>query len=119
MKYKHFFWSLFGLVIWGCSDILVPDISEDSVYLVVPPADLVTADSTQTFRWDFLADAEEYNIQIVGPSFDSIQQIIIDTTIIDNRLTVTLPKGAFEWNVVAFNSAWTSLVSETRVITIE
>lgn len=77
--------------------------------MLISPADsLVTNIQTQHFFWEYLQDAERYHFRLVSPAFDSIQSVLIDTTLEDNRLEFTLPEGVYEWSVSALNSAYAS-----------
>ena len=105
---------LFSFIfVTSCSDIFVPDISNEKVSLITPINGYNSSSKAISFYWNALPDAISYNIQVVSPSFDSIINIVIDSTVTSARLSAILDRGQYEWNVVAINDAYNSTVSET------
>jgi hypothetical protein len=107
------------IVCTGCSDIIVPDISDDQVQLVAPADGLATNVQSHKFFWEPFEDAEEYNLRIVSPSFDSTLTIFLDSTIEGNQVDLVLPYGSYEWNIIALNSAYSSACCQTFRLTIQ
>jgi hypothetical protein len=102
----------------SCKDIFEPDISGRNVVLVAP-GDMVTTNSnSQTFWWEEVEDALNYDLQIVSPSFTATEKMIIDTTISTNKFMLTLYPGMFEWRVKAMNGSSQTLFS-SRILTID
>ena len=95
--------SCIGLTIACTIDFIQKDIRKSLVNIVSPADNLNTPSNSVTFWWDELDGAETYNLQIVKPSFDSIVQVIIDTTIIPNKFTRTLLPGRYQWRIKAIN----------------
>jgi len=115
MKFKSYFniknalLSTLIICSTSCQDIFVPDIEEESVYLLSPPDSLITYDYIITFWWENVPDAEKYNLQLVSPSFDSIVHIIADTNLSNTKFeNISLYPGEFEWRVSAYNSTSTT-----------
>jgi hypothetical protein len=75
------------------------------VVLLAPSNGLRTTTSSQTLWWEYVENADKYNVQIVSPSWDSINQLIADTNITGNKFSITLPPGEYDWGVSAFNSS--------------
>ena len=90
---------------WKCSDFLEDDLEDVEVILLTPPDNHVSTLSTQTFWWDPVKDASGYNLQIVAPSFDNMQRLLLDTNIVDNQFQFTLAPGEYQWGVIAYNSS--------------
>jgi hypothetical protein len=93
---KSIFITISFVFLISCTDIFENDISDKTVLINAPRDSLRTTIATQTFWWDFVDGADFYNLQIVYPSFDYIERIILDTT------------GNYEWRVNAFNSAYST-----------
>jgi hypothetical protein len=97
---------VFGIIILhACDDIIEKDITDKDVFLIAPADSLKTKYSTQTFMWDWVEGALTYNLRVVTPSFDRIEQIIVDTTVSTNKFTLNLSPGVYEWGVRAMNGS--------------
>jgi len=96
---------LFFFAFMACDDIFEPDLSGKKLVLVAPGDSIKTDLSTQTFYWEELKGALDYNLQIVIPSFNKIQQFVLDTTITSHSFIVNLSPGKYEWRVRAQNGS--------------
>lgn len=94
------------LLFSACEDFIEKDISGDSISILAPPNNLQTSIVTQTFWWNELEGAEEYNIQIVKGTFNFIEQFITDTSVTSNSLTYTLQPGSFQWRIRGQNNGY-------------
>jgi hypothetical protein len=108
---------LFVLVI-GCTDIIVPDIREDSTALITPQDNLSTDVQSHTLKWEAVNFADGYFLEIVEPSFDSILRFIHDSDVDSNRFDFTFPVGTYQWRVTPFNQAYDAQTSEIFSLTI-
>jgi len=98
--------------LFACQDVIEMDISKRTVKLLSPAANIHTTTYTNTFWWEQTEGALEYQLQIAKPSFASIQQFILDTTIENNQFVYTLATGTYEWRIRALNgSSQTNYVS--------
>jgi len=95
---------MLATVFFACEDIIEKDISKDRITLMAPADNLTTIQLTHTFWWDWLEDAEQYNIQIVEGSFSSVTRFVLDSTVSENKFTYTLTPGNFEWRVRGENN---------------
>jgi len=89
----------------NCGVIFEPDLSKQKVELLSPPDGLNVGTQTQTFVWEELEDADEYQLQIVSEDFDFILDYILDTTLSETSYTLTLEPGIYEWRVIGKNNA--------------
>ena len=108
---------LFALLI-GCTDIIVPDIREDSTALITPQDNLSTDVQSHTLKWEAVDFADGYLLEIVEPSFDSILRFVHDSDIDTNRFNFTFPVGSYQWRVTPFNQAYNAQPSEIFTLTI-
>lgn len=106
------------LFVTSCSLFLEPDISNDVVILNAPYDGMKSTVLTTTFWWEYVSDADGYNLQIVSPSFDSIAQVVLDTNVSANKFVYTLNPGSYEWGIFAYNSGY-STVQFTRSFSID
>jgi hypothetical protein len=92
------------LGISSCSIFTEPDLSDQEVILLAPANGIKTPYQQHTFWWEYVDDAEYYNLLIVTPGFDSTVALIVDTNLTDNKFVWTLSAGDYEWGVCAYNS---------------
>jgi hypothetical protein len=94
------------VVIAGCKTFFEEDITNQSVELLSPATGTTTEIASQTFWWEKVEGASSYRLQIVSPSFESTEVLILDTLISNDKFTITLYPSVYEWRVRAENSAW-------------
>ncbi len=104
MKLRTNILILLFFIVTGCQLIFEADISEETVTLLAPYDSLVTTNATQTFWWENVDNAEGYNLQIVSPDWDAIEELILDSNISSNKFEVTLDPGTYAWGVSAYTS---------------
>ena len=91
--------------LYSCKDFIEADLAKKSITLLAPANNIVSSSSSQTFWWEELKGAENYNLQIVKPNFSSIQQFVLDTTVTNNRFSYSLMPGVYQWRVRAMNNS--------------
>ena len=94
------------VLIAGCKTIFEEDISNQVVTLLSPATGTSTDIASQTFLWEEVDGASNYHLQIVTPSFELTEALILDTLVSNVKFTVTLFPSVYEWRVRAENSAW-------------
>ncbi len=92
-------------------DFVVKKLDNTSVSVLAPVDNFSTPNNAVTFWWEQLEGAERYNIQIVKPSFNAIQQLIIDTNVIGTKFHFTLSPGSYQWRIKGFNTGSSSQYS--------
>ena len=98
-----------GLGFCSCEDVFVNEIDEKEVVLIAPGDGLVTELSQLTFWWETIEDVDNYNIQIVSPSFENVAEVIVDSLTPNSSIEFSLVPNKYEWRVKAVNS-----ISETE-----
>lgn len=85
----------------ACSDFLIPSIQQSGISVLAPldSARLYTAQAL--FWWDPVPGANVYQVQIVKPSFKRIEELIADTLVKSNKMTVDLEPGQYQWRIRA------------------
>jgi hypothetical protein len=92
----------------ACNDFLEVDLTGETVRLQAPADGSETSKQTQQFSWQPVEGATSYEVTIVTPSFDSIGTLVALEEVETNSFSTTLAPGAYEWTVVARNSAYAS-----------
>ena len=108
------------LFISSCG-IVVEDktLEDERIILLSPPDNYQTDVVTQNFWWDKIDKAARYNLQIVIPDFNTIQSLVLDTTVSTTKVTYTLnPGNTYQWRVRGENNAYSTPYA-TRTITID
>jgi hypothetical protein len=95
----------------SCEQLMEKDITDEFPELLAPADNQRSLYTTQTFWWEEINGARAYNLQIVSPSFESVENVVIDTTITKNKITVNLYYGKFAWRVRAKNASYYSQFS--------
>lgn len=107
-----------GLIIACTKDFIAKDIKNETVSIVAPADNLSTPNNAITFWWDELDGAETYNLQIVKPDFNSIIQLIVDTTLTGNKFNKILTPGTYQWRIKGINGG-SSTVYTTRTLKVD
>src|SRR3546814_21072383 len=85
----------------GCSEFIEEPIQDKEVPLLSPGDGANLESYVIDFKWEKVAFALSYKVQIASPSFDSVQYFPADTILKSVHFTMTLPTGHFEWRVKA------------------
>ncbi len=95
----------FGYV--ACDDVLEDDITDDVITIVSPQEGSTIESNITQFRWNSLEGADDYRLQVSGPS----QRIILDTLISKTLFDYELVPGTYSWRVRGENFAYTTAYS--------
>lgn len=114
------------IVVFSCDDIIeVEDISQKTVAVLAPTNNSVIANSTVTFSWGALNDADQYRLQISTPTFSDATQIVVDSLVTSTSFTTVLTSNSYEWRVRAENTGYVTafstqnfLVEATEIVDI-
>ena len=109
----------FVLLLLGCTEVFIEDISEVQVKLLSPGDSIVTTYTSQTFFWEIVNYAEEYEIQVVSPSFDSIEVFNHHEYLAENFKDLTLPPGTYQWRIRAVNGSGPTKYAQRNLEIIE
>jgi hypothetical protein len=94
----------------ACSDILEKDISDDTPEILGPNESVIEY-GTISFWWNKLDGATSYRLQLVSPSFNAPQRLVLDTLVNSNIFEFTPDVGVYQWRVQAVNYGYSSLFS--------
>lgn len=101
----------------SCGLVLEKDLKSAHITINSPADNDTLRLNTITFWWDDVEAATSYEFQIVKPSFDHVTQLIIDTNLTDNKFTINLNPGVYQWRIRAKNNN-TSSAFNTRTLYI-
>ncbi len=90
------------------------DISEDTIFLIAPGDDVTLQQSSVTFSWDAVEGAEEYQIQVAKPSFNQLEELMIDSIMTTTQISTTLENGKYEWKVRGKNEAYETAYTQSQ-----
>ncbi len=113
------------LLVAGCDDIFEKDISNERVEVVSPADRAQTVQGEVAFLWRATEGATAYRVTVVAPSFANPSQVVADTVMYNDSLSVKLslrlvmPQGDYQWSVRGLNSGYmtTEQVRSLKVIT--
>ncbi|AXG69209.1 hypothetical protein KORDIASMS9_01429 [Kordia sp. SMS9] len=107
---KYIYSICIPLFLVSCSEIIeVPDITNDTVNLIAPADDAIVNITTFTLSWETVENAESYQVQVARPDFENIIQLELDTTILENSISIDVEAGnSYQWRVRAKNSDYTT-----------
>ncbi|TCI85588.1 hypothetical protein [Tenacibaculum sp. M341] len=88
------------------------DISAGIVTITAPVENSEVGVGTVEFTWNELNDADEYQLQIATPDFDSATSFVVDTRVETAFFNTSLAEGTYQWRIKALNSGF-----ETRYTT--
>jgi len=116
---KLYYYLISSMVFLGCADFVEYPLEKVQVSLQAPIDSLVTTDSIITFWWDTHQDAKFYRIQVVNPNFEKTHQLIADSLVDINQLTLKLKIGDYQWRVRPENYGSSGLFSAQRNIQVK
>ena len=88
------------LAICGCLEFFAPRVTDAELTLLAPADSVLTNNSRILFLWDADSTVETYRFQVAQPSFEAPVSLL-DTLVEATRLSLTVPEGAFAWQVRA------------------
>jgi predicted secreted protein len=102
----------------ACDDVFEEDLADDLLVIIAPQDSFTTTNVNTNFLWEAVDGAIEYRFQIAQPSFNNLQQLIVDSTVTESNITYVLTPGSYEWRIRAENGSSVSAYI-TRYIQID
>lgn len=93
----------------SCDEIFEKDISAISVNVISPGQNWSLNDSLVLFWWDTISGVNQYKLQIVKPNYNEPQEIMLDTLMMNNKISVSLDTGNYQFKVVGSNYSYMTL----------
>jgi len=95
----------FFFTAFACKEFLEEDIKDREITLLSPGNGAEIATYNITFMWDHMEDALDYQLQIVSSGFDSVSLYHADTIVFENKFTLSLEPGKYQWRVRGLNGS--------------
>ena len=93
------------LIMSSCDDIIEKRLNGQTVNILAPSNGVTLPSTSVTFWWEVVKGATKYNVQVVKPSFASIQFLIADSMVTGDKFTLNVQPGSYEWRIKALNSS--------------
>jgi len=91
--------------IYSCEDVFEKNLDKRDLSVLSPPLDFQTSQNQITFWWEQIKGANHYNIQLVDSNFDYIKEIIVDTNVTGEKVTISIFRpGTYMWRMRAENN---------------
>jgi hypothetical protein len=89
-----------------CELILEDDISGGQLTVLAPNDQDTLNAGAIVFWWEELNGASNYEFQLVDPSFEEIEAVLVDTLLVKNRIVFELDSGSYQWRLRALNGSY-------------
>ncbi len=103
----------------SCNAIFENDITKKKVNLILPIDGQVLATNQVNFKWQELEGATNYRIEIVSPTFATLQNFVLDSLVSGNNYSYILSPGEYQFKIRGENSAYQSLYTGPYSITVD
>jgi hypothetical protein len=110
---------LLCLLLTKCADFFQEDLSCAIPSIVTPTDSMVVAGPTITFWWESVAFSEGYDFQLVRPDFQRPVELITDTVLCKNSISLIVTPGVYQWRVRAFNQSSVTAFREQTLFVSE
>jgi len=91
------------------------NLSSQQVVLITPTNGFATTQTSLTFKWYELYNANDYRFELHSPDWEG--ELVYNPEIIDGtELTLTLTEGSYMWGVQAQNSSSSSMFTTRSLI---
>jgi hypothetical protein len=97
---------LCALLFGGCDDIFEKDITKSFTEIIAPVANATVSGPEVLFWWNYVDGSDYYELQIVEPDFPSVEYLLADTIVEENKITFAIAPGTYECRIRACNSAY-------------
>lgn len=105
MKKIVYFFIVVSILFTACDDVFEDDLTQANISILAPANNAINPNYVQTFWWDFVDEATQYQLQVVKPSFDSVLILIVDTSVTTNKFQLSLSPGMYEWRIRGLNGS--------------
>lgn len=102
-----------------CKSIIAEDISSEQISTILPTQDNVITSNSVNFKWTDVGFADQYQIQIVTPTFTSPTAYIIDSLVVSTDIDFTLTPNDYQWRVKALNNISETTYTEAVDFTVD
>ncbi|WP_457617873.1 hypothetical protein [Lutibacter sp.] len=104
--------SFIVVILISCEEIFYEDdISKDTIGLIAPNDNAIFDIQKVLLNWRSIEGAEQYQLQIVSPSFLNSSRLVKDTILTTTTYEIELAPNEYQWRVKGINSAYETAYS--------
>lgn len=96
------------LLATSCEKIVAEDITDETPILILPTVNDTVDSNPVHFKWEEIAGASKYHLQVVSPSFSAINQFSLDSVITGTNFYFDLDSNEYELKLTALNGGYES-----------
>jgi len=100
------------LLFFSCDSVFEEDISNDIIQTIIPKQNDTLKKNIVNFRWNMVEGVVDYQLQIVKPDFNNIDEFIIDSLITELEIDLLLNPAKYQWRVRGLNNGYETIYSE-------
>ncbi len=101
---------LITLLATSCEKIVAEDITDETPVLILPAVNDTIANNPAHFKWGEMEGASKYRLEIVSPSFTSISQFLLDSSVVGTDFYFDLDSNEYELRLTAQNGGYESQI---------
>jgi hypothetical protein len=100
--------AVFASLLWSCEKIVAEDITAETPVLILPTVNDTVQQNPVHFKWEEMEGASKYHLQVVSPSFASINEFVLDSLITGTEFYFSLDSNEYEMQLTAQNGGYES-----------
>jgi hypothetical protein len=97
--------TILTVLMYSCKDIIEEDLGKKNVVLLAPADTTKVSTLNITFWWEETEGALGYRLQVVTPSFDRVENLVLDTFVNQTTFAYSFFPGNFQWRLRAENGS--------------
>ncbi len=101
-----------ALLFCSCDSIFEEDISNDTIKTIIPKQNDTLKKNIVNFRWNSVEGVVDYQLQIVNPSFNNIDEFVVDSLITELEIDLSLNPAEYQWRIRGINNGYETDFSE-------
>jgi hypothetical protein len=107
---------LLGLVFLAasCNDFIEMNISEQTPVVILPAVNDTVPSNPVYFKWEKMEGATKYRLEVVSPSFASVQSYYVDSVVYGTDFQIDLDSNVYEMRLTAMNAGYESITTAPR-----
>jgi hypothetical protein len=92
----------------SCKDFIEKNIEDETPVIILPGLNDTISANPVHFKWEELDGATKYRLEVVSPSFASIESFVVDSIVTGTNFYIDLDSNQFQFRLTALNAGYTS-----------
>lgn len=92
----------------SCKVFIEKNIEDETPVIILPGLNDTISANPVHFKWEELDGATKYRLEVVSPSFASIESFVVDSIITGTNFYIDLDSNQFQFRLTALNAGYTS-----------